>query len=110
MKDCRSGVVSTPRKSETIASMRPAGSAIFADDLVVAEALAPFQRPAEEGDLGLLARAPHPGGADQRAGPTQRLALFPVDPELQGRASLDAVRPVLGREQGLGDLHRGAVG
>src|SRR5580693_4682937 len=49
-----SGVVRTPPKSETIASIRPLAlapdSATGAGDLVVAEALAALDRPAEEGD------------------------------------------------------------
>ena len=51
MNDSISGVVRTPPKSETIASIRL--SAIGgANDLVMAEALATLDRPAEEGHLG----------------------------------------------------------
>ena len=46
----------------------------LAHHLVVAEALAALDRPAEEGDLGVEARAVDRAGADQRAGAAQRLA------------------------------------
>ena len=52
----------------------------------------------------------HRAGADQRAGAAQRLALLAVEPELERRPALNAVRAVLGREQRLGDLGRRSVG
>ena len=42
--------------------------------------------------------------------PRSGAAVLVVGPELQRRPPLDAVGAVLGREQGLGELHRGAVG
>ena len=42
--------------------------------------------------------------------PRSGCAVLVVDPELQRRPALHAVGPVLGREQRLGDLDRGAVG
>ena len=60
MKDSISGVVSTPPKSEITASIRRR-SAIGAHDLVVAEPLAPLDRPAEEGDLGAQPGPAHRG-------------------------------------------------
>ena len=67
MKEPNSGVVRTPPKSETTASMRPPlsialpgasspDSATGPGDLVVAEPLAPLDRPAEEGDPASRAR------------------------------------------------------
>ena len=58
----------------------------------MAEALAALERPAEEGDLGVEAGALDRAGADQRAGAAQRLPLLAVDPELERRPPLDAVR------------------
>src|SRR5262249_42972080 len=107
MNDCTSGVVRTPPKSEMIASIR---SAIGPDDLVVAEPLASLERPAEERDLGGQARPADRAGADQGPGPAQRLTLIALHPELERRPALHPVGSVLGREQRLGDLDRGAVG
>ena len=66
-------MVRTPPKSETTASI----SGIGPRHLVGAESLAPLHRPAEEGDLGVEARALYRGGADQRPGPAQRLPSSP---------------------------------
>ena len=107
MNDSISGVVRTPPKSEITASIR---SAIDPYDLVMAEPLAPLERPAEEGDLGGEAGAADRAGADQRPGSPQGLPLLAVDPELERRPALHAVGAVLGREQCLGDLDRCAVG
>src|SRR6478672_10717497 len=106
MKDSISGDVSTPPKSETIVLI----SAIAAHDLVVAEPLASLDCPAEEGDRSGQPRMADLGGADQGAGTPQRLPVLVVEPELERRPALHAVRPVLGREQRLGDVDRGAVG
>src|SRR3954454_25389050 len=95
MKEESSGVVSTPPKSETIASI----SGIGTGDLVGAQALAPLDRPAEEGDLGVEAAPLHRARADQGAGPAQRPAVLGVRPQLQGGPPLHAVLAVLGREQ-----------
>src|SRR4051794_37740412 len=110
MKDSTRGLVRTPPKSETTTSIPAAFSGISrAHDLVVAEALAAVERPAEEGDVGIDPGTVHGAGADQRAAAAHRLSLL-ADPELQGRPPLHAVGPVLGREQGLGDLDRGGIG
>src|SRR5207342_1199385 len=79
MKELSNGVVRTPPKSQTTASI----SGIRAGDLVGAQALAPLDRPAEEGDLGVEAAPLDPGRADQRAGPAQRPAVLGVRPQLQ---------------------------
>src|ERR1044072_364344 len=110
MKDCTRGVVRTPPKSEMTARMRPFRSAIAAHHLVVPESLASLDRPAEEGDVGLDPRLADFRGADQRPASAQRLTVLIVGPQLQRRPPLYAVRPVLGREQGLTDLDRGAIG
>src|SRR6478672_733682 len=109
MNDSTRGLVSTPPKSEITTSIPASFSGISAHHLVVAQALAAFQRPAEEGDGGVEPLAVHGAGVDQAARAAHRLA-FVVHPELQRRAALDAVGPVFGREQRLGDLDRGAVG
>src|SRR5680860_188719 len=109
MNDWINGVVRTPPKSETTASIRALRSAIAVHNLVVAQPLASLDRPAEEGDLRGLAGLAHLGGADQRAGAAQRLPRFAVGPELERSPPLHSVGPVLGREQRLGDLDRGAV-
>src|SRR6188472_1516461 len=77
MKDSISGVVSTPPKSQTIASILV--SAIVAHDLVVAEPLTALERPAEEGDLRLQAGVVHRAGADQRPGHLGRGAVGPAE-------------------------------
>src|SRR5512146_475869 len=110
MKDWTRGVVRTPPKSEITALTLLSDSVIGPDQLVVTQALAALDRPAEEGDLGDQPRPAHPGGADQRARAAQRLSLFAVWPELERRPPLHAVGPVLGREQRLRHLDRGAVG
>ena len=110
MKDSSSGVVRTPPKSEIDGLDPGVPSAIGADDLVVAEAVAALQRPAEEGDLRASPGRTHRAGADQAAGAAQRRAALAVGPELERRPALDAVGPVLGGEQRLGELDRGAVG
>src|SRR5882757_6604509 len=91
MKEPISGVVSTPPKSQTTASIAapelaaaaptPA-SATGPSDLVVAEALAPLDRPAEEGDPRLQAVRRGDDRADQRAGAAQRPAVLGVEPQL----------------------------
>src|SRR5436305_2970003 len=106
MKDSISGVVSTPPKSEMIVLI----SAIAAYDLIVAEPLAPLDRPAKEGDRPRQPRVADLSGADQSAGAAQRLPVFVVEPELERRPALHPVRPVLGREQALGDVDWGAIG
>src|SRR4051794_19435120 len=97
MKEESSGVVRTPPKSETTASI----SGIGAGHLIGAEPLAPLDRPAEEGDLGVEATPLDRGRADQRAGPAQRPPVLGVEPELERRAPLDAILAVLSREQRL---------
>src|SRR5947208_10046107 len=106
MNDSIRGVVSTPPKSEMIVLI----SVIAAHDLVVAEPLAPLDRPAEEGDRSGQPRVADLGGTDQVAGAPQRLAVLVIEPELERRPALYAVGSVLGREQGLGDVDGGAVG
>src|ERR1700761_1995145 len=111
-----SGVVRTPPKSETIASMRPLppalapGSATGPGDLVVAEALAALDRPAEEGDRRRQAVGLGGDRADQRAGAAQRPAVLQVEPQLERRPPLHRVLAVFGREQRLLEDHRRPVG
>src|SRR6187549_46344 len=108
MNDCTSGVVRTPPKSEMTASTRPSATP---HHLIVTEPVAALELPAKEGDVGDQVVAPHPGGADQRAGaPLRAYLVLSVGPELQGGAPLHTVGAVLGGEQGLGDLDGGAVG
>src|SRR4051794_7779657 len=106
MKDSISGVVRTPPKSEMIVLI----SAIAAYDLVVAKSLAPLEGPAEEGNCPGQPGVADLSSADQGAGAAQRLSVLVVEPELERRPTLHAVWPVLGREQRLGDVDRGAVG
>src|SRR5215203_466074 len=106
-KAASSGVVRTPPKSETIVVISLIAAA---GDLVGAEALAPLDRPAEEGDLRVDALATDADRVDQRSGAAQRPHLLEVRPELQGRPALDAVSAVLGREQRLLEGERGPLG
>ncbi len=106
MKDCSSGVVRTPPKSEI-------------DRLRM---LSHRRGPPRS---GRAPRAPRPTsgrrrsrrrgparltetGADQRAGAAQRLPVLGVGPELQRRPPLHAVGAVLGREQRLSKTSTGA--
>src|SRR5215218_8769579 len=107
------GVVRTPPKSEMTVVILVAGESAIGDgagDLVGAEPLAPLDRPAEEGDLGIEPLTPHADGVDQGAGAAQRPHLLGGGPELQRRPPLHSVLAVLGREQRLRELQRGAVG
>src|SRR5262245_8398152 len=103
MKEPISGVVRTPPKSETTASILapplvPA-SATGPGDLVVAEPLAALDRPAEEGDPRRQPVGLDLDRADQRAGAAQRAALVDVEPELQRHPPLHPVLAEFGREE-----------
>src|SRR6185437_5593170 len=114
MKEPISGVVRTPPKSQTTASMRPLpvapDSATGPRDLVVAEALAALERPAEEGDRRLQPIGRRGDRADQGAGAAQRPPVLRVEPQLQRRPALHRVLAVFGREQCLLEDHGAGVG
>src|SRR5215213_2358272 len=74
MKDWTRGLVRTPPKSETTTSMPDPFSGIAPHHLVMPEALAALDRPAEEGDVRIEPRPVHGAGADQRAGAPHGLA------------------------------------